>query len=124
VNIPGRRRIAGIGLMLSEKVDELEEVAGRGWNVAGEYVDQGISGTKEKRPDLDRLMTDAHRRRFDAVIVWKFDRFARSISHLLRASEMSATNEGQAEQASSQQGKRSGLRDQHPPDINVTVDQL
>src|SRR5215471_16351236 len=87
----------------------------RGWNVAGEYVDLGISGTKEKRPDLDRLMTDAHRRRFDAVIVWKFDRFARSISHLLRASEMSATNEGQAEQASSQQGKRSGLRDQHPP---------
>jgi DNA invertase Pin-like site-specific DNA recombinase len=59
----------------------------RGWNVAGEYVDLGISGTKEKRPDLDRLMTDAHRRRFDAVIVWKFDRFARSVSHLLRALE-------------------------------------
>jgi len=59
----------------------------RGWNVAGEYVDLGISGTKEKRPDLDRLMTDAHRRRFDEVIVWKFDRFARSVSHLLRALE-------------------------------------
>jgi DNA invertase Pin-like site-specific DNA recombinase len=47
----------------------------------------GISGTKEKRPELDRLMADAHRRRFDAVIVWKFDRFARSVSHLLRALE-------------------------------------
>jgi DNA invertase Pin-like site-specific DNA recombinase len=59
----------------------------RGWSVAGEYVDVGISGTKEKRPELDRLMADAHRRRFDAVIVWRFDRFARSVSHLLRALE-------------------------------------
>lgn len=59
----------------------------RGWTIAGEYVDVGISGAKEKRPELDRLMTDAHRRRFDAVIVWKFDRFCRSVSHLLRALE-------------------------------------
>lgn len=59
----------------------------RGWAVSGEYVDVGISGTKEKRPELDRLMSDAHRRRFDVVIVWKFDRFARSVSHLLRALE-------------------------------------
>lgn len=59
----------------------------RGWSVAGEYVDVGISGTKEKRPELDRLMAEAHRRRFDAVVVWKFDRFARSVSHLLRALE-------------------------------------
>jgi DNA invertase Pin-like site-specific DNA recombinase len=50
-------------------------------------VDIGISGTKEKRPELDRLMADAHRRQFDVVIVWKFDRFARSVSHLLRALE-------------------------------------
>lgn len=50
----------------------------RGWTVAGEYVDVGISGTKERRPELNRLMADAHRRRFDAAIVWKFDRFARS----------------------------------------------
>ncbi len=59
----------------------------RGWTIAGEYVDVGISGTKEKRPELDRLIADAHRRRFDAVVVWKFDRFARSVSHLLRALE-------------------------------------
>lgn len=59
----------------------------RGWQVAGEYVDIGISGTKEKRPELDRLLADAHRRRFDAVVVWRFDRFARSVSHLLRALE-------------------------------------
>src|ERR1700724_3791116 len=59
----------------------------RGWTIVDEYVDVGISGTKEKRPELDRLMADAHRRRFDAVGVWKFDRFARSVSHLLRALE-------------------------------------
>jgi DNA invertase Pin-like site-specific DNA recombinase len=67
---------------------ELREYAERrGWKVFAEYVDIGISGTKETRPELDRLMADAHRRRFDAVLVWKFDRFARSVSHLLRALE-------------------------------------
>ncbi len=59
----------------------------RGWKLAGEYVDVGISGAREKRPESNRLMQDAHRRRFDAVVVWKFDRFARSVSHLLRALE-------------------------------------
>lgn len=59
----------------------------RGWQLAGEYVDLGISGLKVRRPELDRLMADAHRHQFDAVIVWKFDRFARSVSHLLRALE-------------------------------------
>ncbi len=59
----------------------------RGWKLAGEYVDVGISGAREKRPELDRLMAGAHRRRFDAVVVWRFDRFARSVSHLLRALE-------------------------------------
>ncbi len=67
---------------------ELKEyIQRRGWELAGEYVDVGISGSKEKRPELDRLMQDAHRRRFDCVVVWKFDRFARSVSHLLRALE-------------------------------------
>ena len=59
----------------------------RGWELAGEYVDVGISGAREKRPELDKLLADAHRRRFDAVVVWRFDRFARSVSHLLRALE-------------------------------------
>ena len=55
--------------------------------VSNEYVDH-MSGAKDKRPALDRrLLADAHRRRFDAVVVWKFDRFARSTSHLLRALE-------------------------------------
>ena len=59
----------------------------RGWKVAGEYIDAGISGAKDSRPELNRLMADAHKRRFDVVCVWKFDRFARSVSHLLRALE-------------------------------------
>jgi DNA invertase Pin-like site-specific DNA recombinase len=56
----------------------------RAWEVVDEYVDVGISGAKEKRPELDRMMADAHRRRFDAVVVWKFDRFARSVSPVCR----------------------------------------
>jgi DNA invertase Pin-like site-specific DNA recombinase len=59
----------------------------RGWRIAGEYVDAGVSGTKDSRPELNRLMADAHKRRFDVVCVWRFDRFARSVSHLLRALE-------------------------------------
>ncbi len=46
-----------------------------------------MSGAKESRPELNRLIAAAHKRRFDAVIVWRFDRFARSVSHLLRALE-------------------------------------
>jgi DNA invertase Pin-like site-specific DNA recombinase len=59
----------------------------RGWTITGEYVDCGISGAKDSRPELNRLMADAHKRRFDVVCVFKFDRFARSVSHLLRALE-------------------------------------
>ena len=67
---------------------ELREYADRrGWQIASEYVDRGISGAKDSRPELNRLMADAHRRRFEIITVWKFDRFARSVSHLLRALE-------------------------------------
>ncbi len=67
---------------------ELRQFAeARGWSVAGEYIDAGVSGAKDSRPELNRLMADAHKRRFDVVCVWRFDRFARSVSHLLRALE-------------------------------------
>ncbi|MGB2889927.1 MAG: recombinase family protein [Candidatus Acidiferrales bacterium] len=58
----------------------------RGWAIQTEYVDR-MTGSKESRPELDKMMADAKRRRFDVVLVWKFDRFARSVSHLLRALE-------------------------------------
>jgi DNA invertase Pin-like site-specific DNA recombinase len=57
----------------------------RGWEVAGEYVDRGISGSKERRPQLDLLMSAAHTRQFDVLLVWKLDRFARSLKHLVTA---------------------------------------
>jgi DNA invertase Pin-like site-specific DNA recombinase len=64
----------------------LREYAGnRGFQIAGEYVDAGISGMKDRRPQLDRLMADARGRRIDAVLVARFDRFARSTRHLVLA---------------------------------------
>jgi DNA invertase Pin-like site-specific DNA recombinase len=57
----------------------------RGWQLADEYVDSGVSGTKDSRPELNRLMADAKRRRFDVVLVWKLDRFGRSLRHLVNA---------------------------------------
>jgi DNA invertase Pin-like site-specific DNA recombinase len=63
-----------------------EYCARRGLEIS-EFVDVGISGANDSRPQLNKLMADAKKRRFDAVVVWKFDRFARSVSHLLRALE-------------------------------------
>lgn len=57
----------------------------RGWRVVGEFVDVGWSGAKERRPELDRLMAEAHRGSLDLIACWPLDRFARSIRHLLRA---------------------------------------
>ena len=54
----------------------------RGLGVAGEYVDQGVSGAQDRRPELDRLLADARRRRFDIVACVKLDRLARSVHHL------------------------------------------
>jgi len=64
-----------------------EYLARRGWESAGEYVDTGFSGSKTSRPELDRLMKDARRRRFDAVVVWKLDRWGRSLTHLVQSLE-------------------------------------
>ena len=59
-------------------------VATRGWQVFEEYVDTGVSGAKASRPQIDRLLSDARRRRFDAVLVWKLDRWGRSVAHCVR----------------------------------------
>jgi DNA invertase Pin-like site-specific DNA recombinase len=58
----------------------------RGWTAA-EYVDAGVSGAKERRPALDRLMTDARQRRIDVVVCWRLDRFGRNLAHLVNAIE-------------------------------------
>src|ERR1022692_2369743 len=72
----------------SMQTRELEEYCQRrGWKIHDIYVDNGVSGKKDSRPQLNRMMQDAHERRFSVVVVWRFDRFARSVSHLLRALE-------------------------------------
>jgi DNA invertase Pin-like site-specific DNA recombinase len=60
-------------------------VQARGWTAAAEYIDHGISGSKDRRPALDRLMADAKRRKVDVVVCWKLDRFGRSLAHLVNA---------------------------------------
>jgi len=57
----------------------------RGFDVAGEFVDVGVSGSKDRRPELDKLMDMAKKRLIDCVIVWKLDRFGRSLKHLVTA---------------------------------------
>jgi DNA invertase Pin-like site-specific DNA recombinase len=67
---------------------ELREYAGRrGWEIAGEYVDEGVSGARERRPALDRLWVDCRKRRVDAIVVYRYDRFARSLRQLVNALE-------------------------------------
>ena len=45
----------------------------RGWEIAGEYLDEAVNGIKKRRPGLDKLLADCHRRFIDVVLVWKFD---------------------------------------------------
>jgi DNA invertase Pin-like site-specific DNA recombinase len=86
--IYARVSTANMGQDPTMQTRELEEFCRRRrWEISDRYVDQGVSGAKDSRPELNRLMADAHLRRFDVITVWKFDRFARSVSHLLRALE-------------------------------------
>ncbi len=71
----------------SQLLDLRRYVRERGWDIFREFVDEGISGTKDSRPALNELMNDAKKRRFDVVLVWRFDRFARSTKHLILALE-------------------------------------
>ena len=67
---------------------ELREYASRrGWEVTAEYVDLGVSGSKESRPELNRMLAAAHSRAFDAVVCWKLDRLGRSLKHLVTTIE-------------------------------------
>ncbi len=83
-------RVAIYGRVSTDRQDpelqlfELREYAARrGWTVIEEYIDVGVSGSKDSRPALNRMMTDAHRRRYDVILVWKIDRFGRSLKHLV-----------------------------------------
>jgi len=81
-------RVSTAGQNTDLQKDGLVEYANRAkLNIIEEYVDIAVSGRKEGRPALKKLMKSAYNREFDTVIVWKFDRFARSVSHLLKALE-------------------------------------
>src|ERR671915_530759 len=56
--------------------------AARGWSAA-EYNEHGVSGAKDRRPELDRLLADAKRRRFDVLVCWRLDRLGRNLRHLV-----------------------------------------
>jgi len=65
----------------------------KAWEIHREYVDQGVSGATSSRPFLDAMMRDANCAKFNAVLVWKFDRLFRSVEHMLKALEMFRTLE-------------------------------
>lgn len=69
----------------NQMLDLRRYAAARGWEIAGEFVDFGISGAKEDRPSLSAVMTLARRRQIGCVLIWRFDRFARSLRHLINA---------------------------------------
>jgi DNA invertase Pin-like site-specific DNA recombinase len=58
-------------------------VKARGWIIHDEYVDVGESGSKDKRPELNRLLEDVRKRKIDCIAVWRLDRFGRSLKHLI-----------------------------------------
>ena len=81
-------RVSTIEQTCSNQEHDLRQYAAqRGWTIADVYTDHGFSGAKQARPALDRLMRDARQRKLDVALVWRFDRFARSTSHLLTALE-------------------------------------
>jgi DNA invertase Pin-like site-specific DNA recombinase len=79
-------RVSTDGQTVENQVGELQRIAERrGWDVVGIYRDAGVSGAKgrDKRPDLDRMLQDASRRKFDVVMAWAIDRLGRSLIDLL-----------------------------------------
>lgn len=86
VAIYARVSTTGQGQDVTMQTRELQKYAeARGWTVTGQYIDEGVSGAKDSRPELNRLMADAKRRKCDAILVWKLDRFGRSLRHLVNA---------------------------------------
>lgn len=90
IKAPGHRRVALYARVSTELqctdnqlLDLRRHCSERGWKIAEEFIDHGVSGTKVSRPALDKLMDAARRHQFDTVIVWKFDRMGRSVKHLV-----------------------------------------
>lgn len=89
-------RVSTDGQTTANQVRELQAVADRhGWEVVGEYIDEGISGAKgrDKRPQLDTMLKSVIRKEFDLVMAWSVDRLGRSLKHLIELlSEIESKN--------------------------------
>lgn len=78
-------RVSTVDQHPETQLHELRRFANqRGFEIVEEYTDHGVSGTKARRPALDRMLKDAHRHHFDVVLVWSCDRLARSTKHFLQ----------------------------------------
>jgi DNA invertase Pin-like site-specific DNA recombinase len=78
-------RVSTVDQNCEVQLQDLRRFAGQRFSPFQEYIDVGVSGAQRHRPQLDLLMKDARKRRFDVVLVWKFDRFARSLKHLIES---------------------------------------
>jgi DNA invertase Pin-like site-specific DNA recombinase len=76
-------RVSTLEQSCDVQLEDLRRYASQRFGHCHEFVDEGVSGTQRRRPQLDALMNDARKRLFDVVLVWKFDRFARSVKHLV-----------------------------------------
>ena len=76
-------RVSTFDQTTENQVIELRRYAEtRGWT-ASEYVDEGVSGSTDHRPALEKLLRDAKRRRFDVLVCWRLDRLGRNLKHLI-----------------------------------------
>jgi DNA invertase Pin-like site-specific DNA recombinase len=80
-------RVSTVDQHPETQLSELRQFAANRFQIVGEYTDHGYSGVRARRPELDRMMDDARRRRFDVLLVWSCDRLARSTKHLLQTIE-------------------------------------
>jgi DNA invertase Pin-like site-specific DNA recombinase len=71
----------------NQLIELREYCQARGWRVWQEFVDAGVSGSKDRRPALDALLLDARRRRFGVVLCWRLDRLGRNLRHLVMTLE-------------------------------------
>jgi DNA invertase Pin-like site-specific DNA recombinase len=77
-------RVSTLDQSCDNQLLELRRYCGaRKWTVFREYVDRGVSGSKDKRAALDQLVLDAKRRRFDVLVCWRLDRLGRNLRHLI-----------------------------------------
>src|SRR5215470_12040336 len=78
-------RVSTLEQNCEAQLQDLRRFVGQRFALYREYIDVGVSGAQRHRPQLDMLMRDARKRLFDVVLVWKFDRFARSLKQLIES---------------------------------------